>query len=73
MNRRKSTIVSIFGQINGIVAHAMATEGKLTLISPEHIPPTALYNDDGERASCAVVFTPETEREFDERVRKLRS
>ena len=71
--RRKTHIASIFGQIEGVVARAMAAEGKVTLISPEHIPPTALYNDAGLRASCALVFTPESEREFDARVARLRS
>lgn len=70
---KKNSICSIFGQIEGVVAHAMAAEGKVHLISPEHIPPTALYNERDERASCALVFTPETEREFNERVRNLRA
>jgi hypothetical protein len=71
--RRKTNIVSIFGQIEGVIAHAMAAEGKVHLISPKHIPPTVLFNDTGERASCALVLTPETEREFDDRVRRLRA
>lgn len=71
--RRKSEIKSIFGQINGVVAHAMAAEGKVTLFSPDMIPASALYDEHGERASCALVFTPEAEREFDRRVRALRA
>jgi hypothetical protein len=71
--RDKSSIVSIFGEINTVVARAMAAEGKVHLIEPDMIPPTALFNEADERASCAVVFTPKTEREFDERVRTLRA
>lgn len=73
MRRQRSEIKSIFGQINGVVAHAMAAEGKVHLIPPDQIPPTALYNEHNERASCALVFTPEIEREFDQRVRALRA
>jgi hypothetical protein len=73
MRRNKTKIVSIFGQIEGVVAHAMATEGKVHLISPNLIPPTALWDDAGQRASCALVFTPDAEREFDRRVAALRA
>lgn len=69
--RRKTNIVSIFGQIEGVVAHAMAAEGKAHLISPEYIPPTALWDERCRRANCALVLTPEAEREFDQRVRDL--
>lgn len=69
----KTKICSIFGQIEGIVAHAMASEGKCKLISAEYIPPDELFNDEGERAFCALVFTPATEREFNRRVAVLRA
>ena len=71
--RRKTDIVSIFGQIEGVVAHAMAAEGKVTLISPEYIPPTVLFNEQGLRANCALVLTPDAESEFDRRVKALRA
>ena len=71
MRRSKSSICSIFGQIEGVVAHTMASEGKVHLISPEFIPSTALFDNQGRRASCALVFTPETEREFNNRVAQL--
>jgi hypothetical protein len=69
--KRQTKICSIFGQIEGVVANAMAAEGRVKLISPDMIPPTARYNDKGERAHCALVFTPATEREFDRRVAEL--
>lgn len=71
--KRKTRICSIFGQIEGVVAHAMAAEGKVWLISPKHIPPTALFDKHGNRACCALVFSPKAEREFDRRVSRLRA
>lgn len=74
MARRAATrIVSIFGQIEGVVADAMAAEKLVTRINVEDIPPTARWDKAGTLAHCALVFTPETERAFDERVRKLRA
>lgn len=71
--KRKTEIKPIFGQINGVVAHQMALEGKVTMIPAHQIPPTVLFNDEGERASCALVFTPAAEREFDQRCAALRA
>ena len=71
--KRKTTISSIFGQIEGVVALAMAAEKKINLIPADQIPPTVLYNDAGTKAICAVVMTSENEREFNERVKNLRA
>lgn len=65
-------IKSIFGQIEGVIADAMAAEGKVHKILPEDIPPTVRWNEKGELAHCALVFAPRTEREFNERVMMLR-
>jgi hypothetical protein len=73
MNRRKTNICSIFGQIESVIADAMVEEDKVTRIDPEMIPPTQLFDDQGRRAHCALVFTPEAEREFDRRVAALRA
>lgn len=73
MKRRKTSIVSIFGQIEGVVADAMAAEGLCHQIPLDMIPPTVRYDDLGRPAHCALVFTPETEAEFDRRVRELRN
>lgn len=70
---RKTEIKTIYGQIEGVVAHAMATEGKVNLIGVQYLPPGHHINDAGEPAVCALVFTPEAEREFDERVKLLRA
>jgi hypothetical protein len=71
--RNKTTIVSIFGQIEGVIADAMTAEGKVKKIPFDQIPPTAAFDDQGRRAHCALVLTPANEREFDERVRQLRA
>lgn len=71
--RRSSHIVSIFGQIEGVVARAMAKEKLVTLIERDMIPETARWDDQGRLAECAIVLIPETERAFDFRVRQLRS
>lgn len=68
----KTNICSIFGQIESIVADAMVKEGLCTKIEQEMIPLSVLWNDRGEKAYCALVFTPEAERIFDRRVRELR-
>lgn len=73
MNRKRTNICSIFGQIEGVVADAMVAEGVVRRIEPDMIPPSVRYNEKGERAHCALVFSPETERAFDERVRRLRA
>ena len=69
--RSKTTISSIFGQIEAAVADSMIAEGKLNKIPFEQIPPSVAYNDAGTRAYYAVVFSSEAEREFNERVRQL--
>jgi hypothetical protein len=73
MSKRKTEIKTIYGQINGVVAHAMATEGKVHMIGVQHIPADYHFNEHGEPAVCALVFTPEAEREFDKRVADLRA
>lgn len=71
--KRGSTIVSIFGQIEGAVADAMAAEKKVHRIAFEDIPLTAAFDEQGQRASCAIILTLETEREFNQRVKMLRA
>ena len=68
---KKSEIYSIFGQIDGVVADAMATEGKVTKIEQEMIPPTALYDEKGRKAQFAIVLPTEYLGEYHKRVRDL--
>lgn len=71
--RVKTKIASIFGQIESVVADMMVTEGKCHKIPTDLIPATVRWDDSGRLAHCALVFTPKTEREFDERVAALRA
>jgi hypothetical protein len=69
----KTKIFSVFGQIESVVADAMATEGRAVRIQQSLIPPSVRWNDQGREAYCALVLTAEAEREFDKRVRDLRA
>jgi hypothetical protein len=72
MGKKATQIISIFGQIEGVIADAMCKEDpSLHRIEPDMIPPTARYNNKGEKAHCALVLTPEQERQFDRRVADL--
>lgn len=74
MPRQKATnIVSIFGQIEGVVADNMAEEGLCHKIERDMIPATARWDASGRLAHCALVLTPELEAVFDRRVRELRA
>ena len=60
--------------IAAVVADAMCRENPgLYRISFDDIPPSAAYNEEGTRAHCALVLTPEQDWEFDRRVRDLRA
>ena len=73
MKRGGTKIISVFGQIEGVVADAMAEEGLVTRIEQRLIPPTVLFNDSGTMAHCALVLTEAQERMFDQRVAALRA
>lgn len=45
--KRTTSIYSIFGQIDAVVAETMAAEGKVRRIETNMIPPTALFDDQG--------------------------
>jgi hypothetical protein len=62
---------SIFDRYQVTVAHHMVKEGLAKMIGPENIPPSALFNEAGARASCALILTPEMKLQFDERVAAL--
>lgn len=73
MKKRGTEIYSIFGQIDSVVAMAMAEEGKIRRIEQNMIPPTALYDDQGRKAFFAIVMPDEYAREYLERVEALRA
>ena len=68
----KTYICSIFTQIGSVVADAMAAEGKVHKIERDMIPLNERWNRFDVQAYCALVFTKETEAEFDRRVAQLR-
>ena len=68
---KKSEIYSIFGQIDGVVADAMCSEGKATKIEQRMIPATALYDDKGRKAQFAIVLPHEHLGECNRRVSDL--
>lgn len=71
--RMKTEIFSVFGQIEGVIADTMAAEGKVHKIAPDMIPASALYDDKGRKAHCALVMNRQESAEFDRRVAALRA
>lgn len=69
--KKRSEIYSIFGQIDGVIADALVTEGKANKIEQEMIPPTALYDEQGRKALFAIVLPTEHLGEYHRCVRDL--
>lgn len=75
MSSKKATVIfSVFGQIPAVIADAMCNEQpSIRRIEFEDIPSTVRYNHLSDRAHCALVMTPEQERDFIRRVANLRA
>lgn len=71
--KKQTEIYSIFGQIESVVAQAMVDEGVVNKIRQEDIPPTALFNEKGEKAYFAIVMPTPYLAEFNRRVAELRA
>ena len=71
--KKQTEIWSIFGQIETVVAEAMIEEGVVSKIRAEDIPPTAAFNETGERAKFAIVIQAPLIAEFNRRVAYLRA
>lgn len=71
--RRKSQILSIFGQIEAVVAEVMIKAGEMTHIPAERIPERAAVNERGEPALFAVVVAAEKLERFNELIADLRA
>lgn len=69
--RDKTTIFSIFGQIEAVVAENMIVSGEAVKIPQEHIPESALFNAKGERAKFAVSMSTRKVHKFEERISQL--
>jgi hypothetical protein len=79
MQRRKAEVVSIFGQIEEVVAKAMMAEGKgvgklapTLSVSIDDCPPSAIYNEFGDKARMVIVIPRGLMMEFNRRVEDLR-
>jgi hypothetical protein len=78
-HRKRNRIVSIFGQIEAVIALAMMAEGKgITMLAPtksvsiDDCPRSAVYNERGEKARMVIVVPPQAMMEFNRRVEDLR-
>lgn len=71
--KKQSQIYSIFGQIEEAAASSMIAEGKGNKIEADMIPPTARYNERGERAKFAIVLHSAHVAEFENRIANLRA
>lgn len=71
MKGRSTEIYSIFGQIDSVIAQAMVDEGKANKIEQAMIPPTALFDDKGNKAFFAIVLPTEHLAEYHRRVKDL--
>ena len=70
--KRTTEIYSIFGQIDSVIAAAMAAEGKVRRIEKDMIPPTARFNDAGQEAFFAIIMPNDYMGEYMDRVTALR-
>jgi hypothetical protein len=70
--KKQTQIFSIFGQIEAAVAERMIEEGGCNRIPFEQIPPTAAYDEKGNRALFAIVVPTELVQSFEARIATLR-
>lgn len=70
---KRTQIYSIFGQIDAVIAEAMASEGKVHRIEPDMIPPIALFDGEGRKAHFAIIMPDEYLGEYHDRVAALRA
>lgn len=77
---RANDIISIFGEIEEIVARQMMTEGKgVSLLAPtasaslEDIPASCKFNRLGQPVRIVIVLPRHLKVEFEERIADLRA
>ena len=78
--KRKSEVVSLFGEIEVMVARHMMQEGKgITILAPtasvalDDIPQSTRVNEFGERVRLVVVVPSNVMQEFELRIANLRA
>jgi hypothetical protein len=75
--RKQNQIISIFGQIDEVVARQMIDEGKCWLFAPtplvslDDIPESTSVNERGDKVRLVIALPPRHLREFERRVRDL--
>ena len=77
--RKRPQIISIFGQIEEIVAMQMMAEGKgvgklapTNAVTIDDCPTSAIYNERGEKARMVIVMPQQHAMEFERRIEDLR-
>ena len=79
VRRKRNQIISIFGEIDMIVAEQMMAEGKdvrklapTESVSLSDIPESVQTNDRGDKVRMVIVMPPELMMEFERRIEDLR-
>jgi hypothetical protein len=79
MRRKRSQIISIFGEIEMIVAQQMMIEGKgvgklapTSTVSLDDIPHSTRFNARGDKVRMVIVMPAEHYKEFERRIEDLR-
>lgn len=78
-NRKRNQIVSLFGEIEIIVAKQMMLEGKFvgvlaptSSVSLDDIPESVRYNQFGDKVRMVVSVPPQHFAEFERRIAEMR-
>jgi hypothetical protein len=76
---KRNEIISIFGEIEEVVAKQMMAEGKgirqlapTSAVSIDDIPESTRYNQLGQKARLVIVLPPYLHMEFERRIEDLR-
>jgi hypothetical protein len=76
---KRSQIISLFGEVEEIVANQMMAEGKdivkfapTEMVSLDDIPASTRFNHRGEKVRIVIVLAPQLRKEFERRVEDLR-
>ena len=79
IRRKRNQIISIFGEIDFIVAEQMMAEGKgiakmapTDSVSLDDIPESVRYNVHGQKVRMVIVVPPQHMKEFERRIEDLR-
>jgi hypothetical protein len=75
MTRKRNQIISLFGEIETLVAKQMMAEGQAVFIlaptasvSLEDIPEQVRFNESGDKVRMVIVMPPQCVMEFERRI-----